>query len=110
MEKVSIKFILPSTAKNNRKAILARAEQAQKDMEQYLEKTENFPVPARYAHPVVLNRMERVIRQGRAMTTAEALDVVKADLKALNATVEVEQDEYDEVVTIKAMFLVEDYR
>lgn len=32
----------------------------------------------------------------------EALDAVKARLKSLNADVEVEQEEYDEVVVIKA--------
>ena len=39
----------------------------------------------------------------------EALAVVKADLKALNADVQVSQEEYDEVVAIKPMFLVSDY-
>ena len=33
----------------------------------------------------------------------------KADLKALNADVQVSQEEYDEVVAIKPMFLVSDY-
>ena len=33
-----------------------------------------------------------------------------ADLKALNSSVEVSQEERDEVVAVKAMFLNEDYR
>ena len=70
---------------------------------------EDFPVPARYAHPVVLQRMIRVLREGRAQSAEEALTVVKADLKALNADVQVSQEEYDEVVAIKPMFLVSDY-
>ena len=39
----------------------------------------------------------------------EALEAVKARLKALNADVQVEQEEYDEVVCIKAMFLNHQY-
>ena len=71
---------------------------------------EDFPVPARYAHPIVLERMIRVLREGRAQSVPEALDVVKTDLKALNADVQVTQEEYDEVVAIKSMFLVSDYQ
>ena len=68
-----------------------------------------FPVPARYAHPLVLARMKRVVEEGRAQTAAEALEEVKKDLKALNADVQVDQWEYDEVVAIKPMFLLADY-
>lgn len=90
--------------------ILDRAKQAQKEMEQFLSGYENFPLPARYAHPVVLRRMERVIEAGRAVTPEQALEAVKADLKPLNSSVEVSQEEHDEVVAVKAMFLNEDYR
>jgi len=38
------------------------------------------------------------------------LEVVKEDLKKLNADVKVEQEEYEEVVAIKPMFLAENYR
>ena len=44
------------------------------------------------------------------MKPAEALEVVKQDLKALNSDVEVDQEEYDEVVAIKALFLNENYQ
>ena len=54
--------------------------------------------------------MIRVIREGRAESTDQALEVVKEDLKALNRSVRVSQQEYDEVVAIKAMFLVSDYQ
>ena len=40
----------------------------------------------------------------------EALAAVKARLQSLNADVQVEQEEYDEVVAIKAMFLNHDYQ
>ena len=41
---------------------------------------------------------------------SDALETVRQDLKALNAEVEVDQQEYDEVVAVKALFLNEDYR
>ena len=54
--------------------------------------------------------MIRILREGRAQSVAEALDVLKSDLKALTADVQVEQEEYDEVVAIKSMFLLSDYQ
>lgn len=101
--------VLP-TAKNNRKAVMNRAAQAQTAMENYLHSLPDFPLPARYAHPVVLRRMRRVIEEGRAARPAEALEMVKQDLKALNSSVEVSQEEYDEIVAVKPLFLNEDYR
>ena len=41
---------------------------------------------------------------------AFSLQVLKKDLKALNSSVVVEKEEYDEVVAIKPMFLVMDYK
>ena len=96
------------TMKNNRKSVTSAWENAQAAMAKVL--PEDFPLPARYAHPIVLDRMIRVLREGRAQSAPEALDVVKADLKALNADVQVTQEEYDEVVAIKSMFLVSDYQ
>lgn len=101
--------VLP-TAQNNRKAVMGRAEKAQKAMEDYLASRPDFPLPARYAHPVVLRRMVRALEYGRAANGEQALEVVKKDLQALNSSVEVDQEEYDEVVAIKALFLNEDYR
>lgn len=99
--------VLP-TAKNNRKAVARAWEEAQANVANVL--PDKFPLPARYAHPVVLDRMIRVLREGRAQSVDEALAVVKADLRALNADVQVEQEEYDEVVAIKPMFLLCDYQ
>ena len=96
--------VLP-TARNNKKAVLQYDEQSKQHMEAYLQHYPNFPVPARYAHPIVLKRMQRAMLQGRAQTKEQALEIVKADLKALNADVQVSQEEYDEVVAIKPMFL-----
>lgn len=70
----------------------------------------SFPLPAQYAHPIVLDRMIRVIREGRADSAEKAYELMKQDLKALNASVTVSQSEYDEVVKIKPLFLLCDYR
>ena len=58
----------------------------------------------------LLKQMMDAVEEGRAVTVPEALDAVKARLKSLNADVEVEQEEYDEVVVIKALFLNHDYQ
>lgn len=100
--------VLP-TARNNRKAVMEYADRSVEKMEMFLQEYPDFPLPARYAHPVVLKRMQRVIQQGKAATIEEALEVVKKDLKSLNADVQVSQEEYDEVVAIKAMFLNANY-
>ena len=96
------------TIKNNRKTVSAAWEQAQRDIAAVL--PGDFPLPPRYAHPIVLDRMIRVLREGRAQSAEEALAVVKADLKALNADVQVSQEEYDEVVAVKPMFLISEYQ
>lgn len=95
--------VLPS-ARNNLRKVAATNADAVHAMEEQLRGVD-FSVPARYAHPVVLARMIRVIREGRAETAEEALQLVKTDLQALNASVSVSQKEYDEVVEIKPMFL-----
>ena len=69
-----------------------------------------FPVPSQYAHPVVLKQMMDAVEEGRAVTVPEALEAVKNRLREVNADVQVEQEEYDEIVQIKAMFLNHDYQ
>ena len=101
--------VLP-TARNNKTAIMDRVRKAQEAMEGYISFYHDFPLPARYAHPIVLKRMQRAIENGRAIWPSDALEVVKQDLKALNSSVEVDQEEYDEVVAIKALFLNENYQ
>ena len=100
------------TARNNNSSIMKRAEQAEQAAADYVKKYPNgaFPVPSYYAHPVVLKQMMDAIEEGRAVTVPEALEAVKARLKELNADVQVDQEEYDEVVVIKAMFLNHDYQ
>ena len=100
------------TARNNRNAIMKRAERAEAAMAEYIKGYPggNFPVPSTYAHPVVLKQMRDAVEEGRAVTAAEALDAVKHRLQEVNADVQVEQEEYDEIVQIKAMFLNHDYQ
>ena len=92
--------VLP-TSKNNKNYI---------EKEEYIRVYPDFPVPAHYAHPIVLKRMQEIMKEGRARNIPEALQVLKKDLKALNSSVVVEKEEYDEVVAIKPMFLVMDYK
>lgn len=101
--------VLP-TARNNKTAAAREWEEAKAAMGSHLSGGKKFPVPCQYAHPVVLERMIRILREGRAQTADEALEVLKNDLRALNASVQVEQEEYDEVVCIKPMFLLCEYR
>ena len=100
------------TARNNHSAIMKRAEKAETAMAEYVKHYPNgtFPVPSWYAHPIVLKQMMDAVEEGRAVTVPEALNAVEARLKSLNADVQVEQEEYDEVVVIKAMFLNHDYQ
>lgn len=106
---VAASQILP-TPRRNKRTVQADWEEALSQMRTYLKDPDGFPVPVQYAHPIVLERMIRAVREGRATTPDEALDVVRKDLKALNNTVKVSQQEYDEVVTVKPMFIVCDYQ
>lgn len=101
--------VLP-TSKNNKHYIEKQLVRSMDDMQRYIKTYPDFPVPAYYAHPVVLKRMQDILKDKRAETMSEALEVLKNDLKALNSSVVVEQEEYDEIVAIKPMFLVMDYK
>ena len=79
-------------------------------MQRYIDAFPDFPVPARYAHPVVLRRMEEILAMERAGTVKEALEVLKGDLKSLNSSVTVDQETYEDVMKIKPLFLVMDYK
>lgn len=101
--------VLP-TAKNNKRHIEKQLEASIKAMEDYTKAYPDFPLPAYYAHPVVLKRMEEIIKSKRANDLSLALKLLKKDLKSLNSSVVVEQEEYDEIMAIKPMFLVMDYQ
>ena len=97
--------ILP-TGRRHQRFAQRQWDAALDDMRAYLRDAPAFPVPPQYAHPVVLERMIRALREGRAVSVGEAYETVKADLKVLNAGVTVTQKEYDEVVEVKPLFLV----
>ena len=101
--------VLP-TSKNNKHYIEKQLVRSIDDMQRYIKTYPDFPVPAHYAHPVVLKRMQDILKDKRAEKMSEALEDLKKDLKALNSSVVVEQEEYDEIVAIKPMFLVMDYK
>ncbi len=98
------------TAHRNKRDVTARLEKARNDMADYLRwYGSHFPLPAKYAHPAALQRMIRSIEEGRSETVEEAFTCLKADLQKLNSSVQVSKQEYDEVVAIKPMFLLENY-
>lgn len=100
--------VLP-TGRNNKRYAQEQWDKALANMRELLREEGDIPVPAQYAHPIVLERMIRVLREGRAMSVREAYEVMKADLKALNSGVTVTQKEYDEVVAVKPLFLLCSY-
>lgn len=100
--------ILP-TRKRNRKSLQQDYDKALADMERYLRSERDFPVPARYAHPDVCTRMIRIIKEERAKTCEQALDVLKEDLRQMDSSVALTGDDYTQVITIKPLFLVADY-
>ena len=98
------------TARNNNAAVLRGDKQARVQMQNYIDRFPAFPLPARYAHPIVLRRMQQAIAEGHALNVMEALEVVKADLQTMNADMQVSQEEYAEISTIKPLFLNADYK
>ena len=101
--------VLP-TARMNRRAIAAALYKTRAEVADYVRAWPDFPLPVRYAHPVTVARMIRSVREGRAETVEEAFEDMKAVLRSLNSSVTVSQTEYDEVVTIKPIFLLENYQ
>ncbi len=101
--------VLPSGTRN-KKYGEEQWEKALKSQTDYVQGMQGFPLPAYYAHPLTLERMMRAIRMGRAFTVDESLEIVKEDLKALNPSVTVTQKEYDEVVVVKPLFALMEYR
>jgi hypothetical protein len=97
--------VLP-TGRNNKRYAQEEWDGALARARVMVEEEGNIPVPAQYAHPLVLERMIRVLREGRAQSVSEAYETMKADLKALNSSVTVTQKEYDEVVAVKPLFLL----
>ena len=100
--------VLP-TGRNNAKSVEKALEHVEGEMKKYVEEYPGFKVPYYYAHPVVFERMIRIIREGRASTIEDAFSVLKDDLKKATSDVKVTQEEYDEITAIKPMFLLRNY-
>ena len=98
------------TKYNSKAAANERWLAAVEEMRVHLEQKPDFALPAQYAHPTIIDRIVRVIREGRAEDLKTAFELMKDDLKALNSSVTVSQKEHDEVVEVKPLFLVCDYR
>ncbi len=101
--------VLP-TGKNNSKYIRQQLEEAERAMEAYLAGFPGFPVPAGYAHPTVLRWMQDILAEGKAASIPQALAALKEKLRGLNSSVTVTQEEYDDIMAIKPLFLVKEYR
>ena len=98
------------TGRNNRRAAQREWDSALRDMQRFVSEHKEIPVPAQYAHPASMDRMIRVIREGKAESIEEAYEVMKNELRAINNQVTVSQTEYDEIMAIKPMFLLCGYR
>lgn len=98
------------TGRNNRRAAQREWDSALQDMQKFVSEHKEIPVPAQYAHPAAIDRMIRVIREGKAESIEEAYEVMKKELRAINNQVTVSQTEYDEIMAIKPMFLLCGYR
>jgi hypothetical protein len=72
----------------------------------YISKYPDFPVPAHYAHPIVLKWMQDILAEDRAKDSAGALEILKEDLRKLDSSVTVDQETYEEIMAIKPLFLV----
>ena len=100
--------VLP-TKTRNKAAVQADWNEAVAKMTAYLANETDYPLPPQYAHPIVLDRMIRAIKKGKAVTVEQSYEYMKDELRALNKSVEVSQKEYDEVTAVKPMFLISNY-
>ncbi|MGI6055860.1 MAG: ATPase P [Bilifractor sp.] len=101
--------ILPTPGRNRRSAEKTW-EKALDSMQHHINSYPGFPLPARYAHPVVCDRMIRILKEERASDLDGALTVLKQDLKQMDYSVQLDRQDYEEVIQIKPLFLVSDYR
>lgn len=101
--------VLP-TSKNNRSYVEGRWESALEELTGYVERYPDAPIPPQYCHPGVISRLEDIFADERAANFDEAMEVLKQDLRSLNSGVEVEQEEFDEIMAIKPIFLVMGYQ
>lgn len=101
--------IIP-TPRSTRRYLQKQYDTALEAMVRSLKHLPEFPVPARYCHPFTCDRMIRILRQERAADIPGAMEILKKDLKEADSSVALSGDDYREVVMIKPLFLVADYR
>ena len=101
--------ILPGPVKN-KKNVTRDYEQALHDMDHFVKGFNDYHLPARYSHPVVIEMLRRIILEGRAETIDDALMTLKQDLKEADNTKVVSREVYEQIVTVKPMFTVADYK
>lgn len=101
--------IIP-TGRNNKRRILYELEEARRQVGEYLEENGGISLPVKYAHPATIERTIRVIREGKAESIEDAFKIMKEELKALDSSKKVYPEELEEIIAIKPMFLIEDYK
>lgn len=100
---------LPSKL-TNRKRRDREYQEAVEAMGRALKGYRGLPIPVWYAHPVVFDRLIRILQEMRAETVDEALAVLKEDLRAMDNTTVLSKEDYEEVVKIKPLFTVRNYQ
>lgn len=101
--------VLP-TGRNNSIYIRKRYERALSKAEAYAEEYPRLMMPSLYAHPATVTLMKRAVEEGKALSATEALECTKAYLKATDSSVQVEKEEFDLIMQVKPIFLIEGYR
>ena len=101
--------VIPSR-RGSRKAIEKELSQAVTEMEEYITRYDGFALPACYAHPVVFERMCRIVLEGKASTLESCFSIMKDDLRAIDSSCTVTKSEYDEITAIKPMFQVNGWK
>lgn len=94
----------------NRKIRDQEYEAALEETKRSLQHVKDFPIPFCYVHPYTFDRLIRILQEQRAETTEDALQVLKEDLRSMDSSVVLQKEDYREVVTIKPLFTVQDYR
>ena len=97
--------VMPS-GRDSHRMILRRLDDAVRAMGEYIKGYPGFLLPPHYAHPVVLARVMRIVEEGRSADWDEAFGIMKDELKAIDGSCSVSQEEYEEIMAIKPMFLI----
>lgn len=101
-------FRVRPTGRQNKEEIEKEYEESIRKMKDCL--PEDFPLPARYAHPLCLEWMKQNLLEGKAETLLSSYALLKQELKELDSTKQVTQKVYDRIIVIKPMFMAAGYR